>query len=70
MKVVVTSTLIPLADADLAAFEGMDVEVEIVDGTDRDILLQGKSIEVVLSGDTLGAASQSSYSDDNRRGGG
>lgn len=41
MKVVVTSTLVPLTDADLGAFDGMDVEVEIIDGTDPQTLLDG-----------------------------
>lgn len=41
MKVVVTSTLVPLTDADLAVFEGMDVEIDIIDGTDPGILLEG-----------------------------
>lgn len=41
MRVVVTSTLVPLSDADLAVFDGMDVEVDIIDGTDPATLLAG-----------------------------
>lgn len=41
MKVVVTSTRVPLTDGDLAVFEGLDVEVEIIDGTDHATLLKG-----------------------------
>ena len=40
MKVVVTSIRVPVSDADLAQFDGEEVEVEIIDGTDEDALLE------------------------------
>ncbi|MGN6502595.1 MAG: C-terminal binding protein [Pseudolysinimonas sp.] len=41
MKVVVTSTQVPLDESDLAVFDGLDVQVEIIDGTDPATLLSG-----------------------------
>lgn len=40
-KVVMTSTAIPLTDDDLRAFDGLDVEVVAIDGSDRRTLLDG-----------------------------
>lgn len=39
MKVVVTSTRVPVSETELAQFEGADVEVVVVDGTDERVLL-------------------------------
>ena len=39
MKVVVTSTRVPVSETELAQFEGADVEVVVVDGTDESVLL-------------------------------
>ena len=40
MKVVVTNTLVTVDEGDRAVFDGMNVEVEVVDGTDRATLLE------------------------------
>lgn len=40
-RVVLTSTLIPVSDTDLLAFEGLDVEFAVIDGTDQDVLMAG-----------------------------
>jgi D-3-phosphoglycerate dehydrogenase len=41
MKVVITSTMLPISDANRAAFDGMDVEVVMIDGSTHDALLEG-----------------------------
>lgn len=41
MKVVMTSTMLPISDEDRAAFAGMDVELTQIDGADRQTLLDG-----------------------------
>jgi D-3-phosphoglycerate dehydrogenase len=41
MKVVMTSTLLSVGPEDLAAFDGLDVDFEAIDGTDRATLLEG-----------------------------
>lgn len=41
MKVVLTSTLIPVGAADLAVFDGLDVDFVTVDGNDGQALLEG-----------------------------
>lgn len=39
MRVVMTSTLVPISDEDLRIFDGLDVQVDIIDGSDRQTLL-------------------------------
>ncbi len=41
MKVVMTSTAVPVTGEDLAVFEGIDVEFSVIDGTDSQTLLDG-----------------------------
>lgn len=41
MRVVMTSTLVPISDEDLRIFDGLDVQVDIIDGSDRQTLLDG-----------------------------
>lgn len=49
MKVVLTSTLIPISDDDLRVFDGVDVDFETIDGTaERDLLEGTRDADAIL----------------------
>ncbi|TPW78310.1 C-terminal binding protein [Schumannella sp. 10F1B-5-1] len=41
MKVVMTNTMVPITDEDLKAFDGLDVDFQIIEGTSEQALLDG-----------------------------